>query len=112
MALSEQINADLTAAMKAREAGRVSALRMLKAALMNKGIAVVCPVRDAGCVRSLDNFTARRAPARRVEVELTPRWLGLSGAPDRFVISIIPPRGVMKLSPPSSSAPRVKSKAS
>src|SRR5262245_44902670 len=38
MPLSEQINADLTAAMKAREAGRVSALRMLKAALMNKGV--------------------------------------------------------------------------
>ena len=62
------------------------------AALMNKGIAVVCPVRDAGCVRSLDNLAARRAPARRVEVELTPRWLGLSGAPDRFVIAIMPPR--------------------
>ena len=38
MPLSEQINADLTAAMKAREAGRLSALRMLKAALMNKGV--------------------------------------------------------------------------
>jgi hypothetical protein len=62
------------------------------AALMNKGIAVVCAMRDAGCVRSLDNLAARRAPARRVEVELTPRWLGLSGAPDRFVIAIMPPR--------------------
>jgi hypothetical protein len=43
-------------------------------------------------VRSLDNLAARRAPARRIEVELTPRWLGLSGAPDRFVIAIMPPR--------------------
>jgi Dolichyl-phosphate-mannose-protein mannosyltransferase len=62
------------------------------AALMNKGIAVVCPVRDPTCMRGLDNLTARRAPARRAEVELTPRWLGLSGAPDRFVIAIMPPR--------------------
>lgn len=38
MALAEQINADLTAAMKARDAARLSALRMLKAAIMNKGV--------------------------------------------------------------------------
>lgn len=38
MAIAEQINADLTAAMKAREAARLSALRMLKAAIMNKGV--------------------------------------------------------------------------
>ena len=38
MPLSEQINADLTTAMKSRDAGRVSALRMLKAALMNRGV--------------------------------------------------------------------------
>jgi uncharacterized protein YqeY len=38
MTLSEQVNADITAAMKAKDAGRLSALRMLKAAIMNKGI--------------------------------------------------------------------------
>ena len=38
MAVAEQIAADLTAAMKSRDAGRVSALRMLKAALMNKEV--------------------------------------------------------------------------
>ena len=38
MALAEQINADITAAMKARDAARLSALRMLKAAIMNKGV--------------------------------------------------------------------------
>jgi uncharacterized protein YqeY len=36
--LAEQINADLTAAMKAKDAPRLSALRMLKAAVMNKEV--------------------------------------------------------------------------
>ena len=38
MALNDQIAADLTAAMKAKDAPRLSALRMLKAAVMNKGV--------------------------------------------------------------------------
>lgn len=38
MSLSETVNADLTSAMKAREPLRLSALRMLKAAIMNKGV--------------------------------------------------------------------------
>src|SRR6187397_687446 len=38
MSLNDTIGADLTAAMKARDAARLSALRMLKAAIMNKGV--------------------------------------------------------------------------
>ena len=38
MTLNEQIAADLTAAMKAKDAARLSALRMLKAAVTNKGM--------------------------------------------------------------------------
>ena len=38
MTLKEQITADLTAAMKAREAARTSTLRMVKAAFMNREI--------------------------------------------------------------------------
>ena len=38
MNLNEQIGSDLTAAMKAKDAARLSALRMLKAAIMNKGV--------------------------------------------------------------------------
>ena len=38
MPLNEKIAADLTAAMKAKDAVRLSALRMLKAAVMNKGV--------------------------------------------------------------------------
>ena len=38
MTLEQKITDDISAAMKARSAERLSALRMLKAALMNKGI--------------------------------------------------------------------------
>ena len=38
MVLSDKVNADITVAMKAKNAPRLSALRMLKAAVMNKGI--------------------------------------------------------------------------
>jgi uncharacterized protein YqeY len=38
MSLSEQIVKDLTAAMKAQDAGRTSTLRMVKAAMMNRQI--------------------------------------------------------------------------
>ena len=38
MTLNEKIGADLTTAMKAKDAARLSALRMLKAAIMNKGM--------------------------------------------------------------------------
>ena len=36
--LRDQVNADISSAMKAKDAPRLSALRMLKAAIMNKGI--------------------------------------------------------------------------
>ena len=38
MSLNEKIATDLTAAMKAKDAPRLAALRMLKAAIMNKGM--------------------------------------------------------------------------
>ena len=38
MSLSKQIVSDLTASMKAQDAGRTSTLRMVKAAMMNRQI--------------------------------------------------------------------------
>jgi uncharacterized protein YqeY len=38
MALIETVSSDIAAAMKAKDAARLSALRMLKAAIMNKGV--------------------------------------------------------------------------
>ena len=61
-------------------------------ALMHKGLAVVCPGRDADCMGQSQQLTARHPALRQVDLELTPRWLGFSGRPDRFVIAILPPR--------------------
>jgi uncharacterized protein len=38
MSLNDRLGADITAAMKAKDPARLSALRMLKAAIMNKGV--------------------------------------------------------------------------
>jgi uncharacterized protein YqeY len=38
MNLTAQVGADITAAMKAKDAGKLSALRMLKAAIVNKSV--------------------------------------------------------------------------
>src|ERR1700750_2925210 len=38
MSLNDKIGGDITAAMKAKDAPRLSALRMLKTAVMNKGV--------------------------------------------------------------------------
>jgi len=38
MSLSNTVSTDITAAMKAKDSARLSALRMLKAAIMNKGV--------------------------------------------------------------------------
>ena len=38
MSMNEKIGADIAAAMKAKDAARLSALRMVKAAVMNKGV--------------------------------------------------------------------------
>ena len=38
MTLNEKVATEITAAMKAKDAARLSALRMLKAAIMNKGV--------------------------------------------------------------------------
>lgn len=47
MAIVEQIEKDLVAAMKAREELRLSVLRMAKAALMNKKVELGKPLEDA-----------------------------------------------------------------
>ncbi len=47
MSLEQKITADIAAAMKAKDAGRLSTLRMLKAALVNKGVEKNRPLEPA-----------------------------------------------------------------
>ena len=60
MLLREKVNADLTAAMKAKDAGRLSALRMLKAAIMNKGVEKGRDLEDAEVLQVVASLVKQR----------------------------------------------------
>jgi uncharacterized protein YqeY len=60
MTLNEKVAADMTAAMKARDAGRLSALRMLKAAIMNKGVEKGRDLDDAEVLQVVSSLLKQR----------------------------------------------------
>jgi uncharacterized protein YqeY len=60
MTLTEQISRDITEAMKARDAGRLSALRMAKAALMNGEVAKGRPLDDTEAQQVLASLLKQR----------------------------------------------------
>jgi uncharacterized protein YqeY len=60
MALAEQINTDLTAAMKAKDAPRLAALRMLKAAIMNKEVEKGRALEDAEVLQVVASLVKQR----------------------------------------------------
>jgi uncharacterized protein YqeY len=60
MTLTKQIVADLTAAMKAQDAGRTSTLRMVKAAMMNRQIEKGNELDDADMQKLLRSLVKQR----------------------------------------------------
>jgi uncharacterized protein YqeY len=60
MSLNEKVAADITAAMKAKDAGRLSALRMLKAAIMNKGVEKGRDLEDAEVLQVVSSLVKQR----------------------------------------------------
>jgi uncharacterized protein YqeY len=60
MSLNEKIGSDITAAMKAKDAGRLSALRMLKAAVMNKGVEKGRDLDDAEILQVVASLVKQR----------------------------------------------------
>jgi uncharacterized protein YqeY len=60
MTLNEKIGAEITAAMKARDAGRLSALRMLKAAIMNTGVEKGRDLNDAEVLQVVASLVKQR----------------------------------------------------
>jgi len=60
MPLSDKVNADITAAMKAKDAPRLSALRMVKAAIMNKGVEKGRDLDDAEVLQVLGSLVKQR----------------------------------------------------
>ena len=60
MSLTETVNSDITSAMKAREQVRLSALRMLKAAIMNKGVEKGRDLEDAEVLSVVASLVKQR----------------------------------------------------
>lgn len=60
MRLRDRINQDLTAAMKSREAERLSVLRMMKAAIKNKEIDLRQELEDAAAMQVLVSLIKQR----------------------------------------------------
>jgi uncharacterized protein YqeY len=60
MSLAERVNTEIAASMKAKEAGRLSALRMLKAAIMNKGVEKGRDLDDAEIVQVVTSLVKQR----------------------------------------------------
>jgi len=60
MSLSDKVSADITAAMKAKDAPRLSALRMLKAAIMNKGVEKGRDLEDAEVLQVVSSLVKQR----------------------------------------------------
>jgi len=60
MTLNEKVAAEITAAMKAKDAGRLSALRMLKAAIMNKGVEKGRDLDDAEVLQVVGSLVKQR----------------------------------------------------
>src|SRR5678809_233437 len=60
MSLSEQIQKDITAAMKARDEHRLSTLRMVKAALKNREIEKMSPLDDKESQQVLSTLIKQR----------------------------------------------------
>jgi hypothetical protein len=60
MLLRDKVNADIAAAMKSKETTRLSALRMLKAAIMNKGIEKSHDLDDAEVLQVISSLVKQR----------------------------------------------------
>jgi uncharacterized protein len=58
--LNEQVAADITAAMKAKDQARLSALRMLKAAIMNKGVEKGRDLEDGEVLQVVSSLVKQR----------------------------------------------------
>jgi len=60
MPLTDKVNADITAAMKAKDSPRLSALRMMKAAMMNKGVEKGRDLEDAEVLQVVSSLVKQR----------------------------------------------------
>ena len=60
MRLTEKVNAEITAAMKSKDAARLSSLRMMKAAIMNKNVEKGRDLEDAEVQQVVSSLVKQR----------------------------------------------------
>ena len=63
-----------------------------EARIAREGIALVCAVEDADCMRGIDVLASARSGAARIEVDLARSYLGAAGKPERYAIITLPPQ--------------------
>jgi 4-amino-4-deoxy-L-arabinose transferase-like glycosyltransferase len=63
--------------------------------IAREGIALVCPSRDSECIKRITARALRSAVGKRVEIEISRRYLGVDGKPARYLLLTIPPRAAM-----------------
>jgi 4-amino-4-deoxy-L-arabinose transferase-like glycosyltransferase len=56
-----------------------------------EGVAWVCPVDDAVCVKAIEAYSAKAPDRRRTEVTLTRTFLGIPGPPHSYLVIVAPP---------------------
>ncbi len=66
--------------------------------LDDEGFAVICRATETACIGAAQARIAARTDARRVEVEITPRFLGTAGPPERFLLILVPPAPKVQVS--------------
>ncbi|MDQ2954006.1 MAG: glycosyltransferase family 39 protein, partial [Pseudomonadota bacterium] len=62
------------------------------ARIAREGIVAICRARDPSCIRAMNALAARSPAGRRSEIEVARNFLGMPGAPERYLIVTMPPR--------------------
>lgn len=57
-----------------------------------EGIALVCPIQSETCLSFAFALAAKAPTSTRTEVEIARRFMGITGAPARYLIVVVPPR--------------------
>jgi 4-amino-4-deoxy-L-arabinose transferase-like glycosyltransferase len=70
----------------------VDSRRIDRQRIETEGMALVCPVGDLGCKVKANLYAAREPTARRTVIDIVRRYLGFAGAPERYLIVVVPPR--------------------
>jgi 4-amino-4-deoxy-L-arabinose transferase-like glycosyltransferase len=59
--------------------------------IAREGIAMFCAADESGCVNAADSLAAKGPKGKRIELEIRRSYLGLEGAPQRYLIETMPP---------------------